>query len=179
MNVSRMEMQRIRSAETLDKSQFTATILDHRGQFYAIAYSYLRSESDALEALQEATFRAWSKRATLKNPLMFKTWFIRILINICIDERRRRERVLPFEEDQGIVGASTEMNQDRVEMLEILNQIKPKYRHVLLLKYYHDFTYVEIASILSRSEGTVKSWQRQGLKLLRKLMKSRGEWNNE
>lgn len=178
MNPSQMEMRRTMPADLQNEAFFTQTVMECRSQLYAIAYSYLRSDSDALEALQETAFRAWSKRGSLKNPELFKTWLIRILINVCIDERRRSKRLAPLREER-LPEPVEGMNYDRLEMLEVLDRLKLKHRHVLLLKYYHDLTYAEIASILNRSESTVKSWQRQGLKQLRKELKNGGAWENE
>lgn len=66
----------------------------------------------------------------------------------------------------------------KLEMLWAVEQVKPKYRHVLLLKYYNDMTLPEIAELLRKPEGTVKTWQHKGLKQLRTIMKNRGEWND-
>ncbi len=56
-----------------------------------------------------------------------------------------------------------------------LDQLKPKYRHVLTLKYYQDMTLTEIARVLDCPEGTVKTWLHQGLKQLRRHMHVGGE----
>lgn len=66
-----------------------------------------------------------------------------------------------------------------MEMQWALSQVKLKYRHVLLLKYYNDMTLAEIAVLLKKPEGTVKTWQHKGLKQLRMIMKNRGEWNEQ
>lgn len=141
---------------------------EHR-KCYSIAYSYLGSEADALEAVQEASCRAWMKRKKLKDEQAFTPWLIRITINCCMDELRRRKRMIPAEqlrEDQ-----TQEMkNSDRIDLERAMNRMKPKYRHVVILKYYQDMTIPEIANVLQKPEGTIKTWLREGLKQLRKYL---------
>ncbi|AIQ10755.1 sigma-70 family RNA polymerase sigma factor [Paenibacillus durus] len=163
------EMTKVTLAGVGTEVQFSDAVRLHRELLYGIACSYLRNRSDTLEAVQEAICRAWIKRATLKDPKAFKSWIIRILIYVCIDEQRRRKRTVPLE-DKDLAGQVTDIGHGRLEMLSVLERIKPKYRHVLLLKYYNDLTIPDIAAILQKPEGTVKTWQHKGLKQLRAIM---------
>lgn len=175
------EMKKMVFIQTNDETTFVQSIMEHQDTLFSIAYSYLRNRHDALEAIQEMTCRAWMKRSSLKNENAFKSWIIRILIYICIDEQRRRKRttVIPNEElDDAFNGATVDgIQADQLAIRTVLESIKPKYRHVLLLKYYNDMTLAEIAAILGKPEGTVKTWQHKGLEQLRKLMKNRGDWH--
>lgn len=56
-----------------------------------------------------------------------------------------------------------------------LERLKPKYRDVLMLKYYQDMTLTEISRVLQRPEGTVKTWLHQGLKQVREHIRKGGE----
>ncbi|MCG7376159.1 sigma-70 family RNA polymerase sigma factor [Paenibacillus sp. ACRSA] len=176
------EMKKMVFIQTNDETVFVQSIMEHQDTLFSIAYSYLRNRHDALEAIQEMTCRAWMKRRSLKNENAFKSWIIRILIYICIDEQRRRKRTTPIaneELDDALTDAATGygIDADQLAIRTVLQSIKPKYRHVLLLKYYNDMTLAEIAAILGKPEGTVKTWQHKGLEQLRKLMKNRGDWH--
>ncbi len=141
---------------------------DHR-KLYSIAFSYLRNEADALEMIQEASCRAWIKRKKLKDEQSFTPWIIRITINCCMDELRRRKREFPA--DKLHEDAVQEMkSSDRMDLERAMERMKPKYRHVVMLKYYQDMTTVEIAKVLQKPEGTIKTWLREGLKQLRKYL---------
>ncbi|RCX18486.1 RNA polymerase sigma (SigV) subunit [Fontibacillus phaseoli] len=157
-----------------DEHAFYQLISAQKRKLYSIAYSYLRNESDALDAVQETVCKAWVKCRQLKDPDAFVPWLIRILINRCIDEQKRRKRVLPLS------SLSPSENGEMISVykldLEIaLERLKPKYRHVLTLKYYQDMTLTEIAKVLDRPEGTIKTWLHQGLKQLRSKMTWGGE----
>ena len=56
-----------------------------RSKRYRTALAYLKNEGDALEAVQEVTFRAYEKIHSLKKPEYAKTWLVRIMMNYCRD----------------------------------------------------------------------------------------------
>lgn len=67
------------------------------------------------------------------------------------------------------------ISDSRLDLHQAMLRLKPKYRHVLMLKYYQDMTLTDIAKVLDRPEGTVKTWLHQGLKQLRGKMDAGGE----
>ncbi|GGF61862.1 RNA polymerase subunit sigma-24 [Paenibacillus albidus] len=147
---------------------FERLYVEHR-KMYAIAFSYLRTEADALEVVQEASCRAWMKRKKLKEKQYFTTWLIRITINCCIDELRRKKRVIPAE--QLAEGMVQEMkSHERIDLERAMERMKPKYRHAVILKYYQDMTIAQIAKVLEKPEGTIKTWLREGLRQLRNTL---------
>lgn len=150
----------------MDEEAFFERLYKEHRKMYAVAYSYLRTEADALEVIQEASCRAWMKRKKLKDEQSFTPWIIRITINCCMDELRRKKRVVVTERLEERAAQEMKSN-DRIDLERALNRIKPKYRHVILLKYYNDMTTIDIAKVLKKPEGTIKTWLRQGLKQLR------------
>lgn len=165
-----MEAAHTASEEEVFFNQVTV----HKRILYGIAYSYLRNEADALEMLQEATCRAWIKRKSLKDSTRFRPWLIRILINCCMDELKRRKRIVTAEPER-FQGGVMELASDRkIDMEQALDHVKPKYRQVLVLKYFQDMTIHDIAEVLNKPEGTIKTWLNKGLKQLRDKVKGKG-----
>jgi len=167
--------QLARAARQGDDEAFFLLVSAEKERLYRIAYSYLRNEADALEAIQETTCRAYGKLRQLKEPKYFHTWFIRILIHCCIDERKRRDRAAfpsnlsePTSEPQGHA-------DDRLELEEAIGKLEPRFRHVIILKYYQDMTLTEIARLLEKPEGTVKTWLHKALAQLRKQIGREGD----
>ncbi|MNC75481.1 ECF RNA polymerase sigma factor SigW [compost metagenome] len=73
-------------------------------------------------------------------------------------------------------GGVMEMKSDRrLDMEQALDGVKDKYRQVLVLKYYRDMTITEIAVVLDKPEGTIKTWLNKGLNQLRDKMHRKGE----
>lgn len=148
---------------------FIGKIAEHRRKLYGIAFSYLHNEADALEAIQEASCKAWIKRKSLKDDALFLPWMIRILINCCMDELRKRKRVIVSDkagEDRGAEMVSS----NRIDLERALAKLNAKHRHVVILKYYHDMTLTEIARVLNKPEGTVKTWLHKALKQMREFV---------
>ncbi|MTI47508.1 sigma-70 family RNA polymerase sigma factor [Sporosalibacterium faouarense] len=157
-----------------DDEAFYSIIHDNKEQLYRIAFSYLKNKEDSLEAIQEMTFRAYKNISKLKKPKYFKTWIIRILINYCVDEQKRQRKTLTLNRSsEGIT------DSDRVEKLTVesaVDKLKPKYKDVIVLKYFEDLTISEIADIMKCPEGTIKTRLSRGLASLRKYLGEDGEF---
>ncbi|WP_042168856.1 sigma-70 family RNA polymerase sigma factor [Paenibacillus gorillae] len=153
-------------------------------QLYGIAYSYMRNETDAMEAVQETVCRVWAKRRSLRDPKLFTTWMIRILIRVCMDERKKKRReVLSIDSDnQGWSEDRTKNNlpdvAERIDMEAQIKALPSKYRMVIVLKYYRDLTITEIAELLEKPDGTVRTWLHKGLKLLKNDLTAIGKGEN-
>ncbi|AHV98888.1 RNA polymerase sigma factor [Paenibacillus sabinae] len=164
-----MDEVRLADVALMDEEAFFERLYVERRKMYAIAFSYLGTETDALEVVQEASCRAWMKRKKLKDEQAFTPWLIRITINCCMDELRRKKRMFPAE--RLAEEAAQEMkSNERIDLEWAMNRMKPKYRHVVILKYYQDMTTAQIAMVLNKPEGTIKTWLREGLKQLRKYL---------
>jgi len=158
-----------------DEEAFFSFLSIHKRKLYGIAYSYMHNESDALDMLQEGAYKGWLKCHTLKDPAAMLPWLIRILIRCCIEEIRRRKRRPPIVMEQAYRNSPEMVSVAKLDMENALNRLKPKYRHVIILRYYNDMTIPDIAKALGKAEGTVKTWLHQGLKQLRGKINYGGE----
>ena len=64
---------------------------ERREKLYRAAFMTLGSEAAAIDAVDEAVYRGYRKFHTLRKQEYLETWLMRILINVCRDELRRRE----------------------------------------------------------------------------------------
>jgi len=85
-----MELHIMKRTIEGDEQAFLSVMLAQKADLYRNALAFLKNEHDAIEAVQEVTFRAYKKIKTLKKPAYVKTWLIRIMINYCQDVRRKR-----------------------------------------------------------------------------------------
>lgn len=132
-------------------------------QLYRVAYLYLGSESAAVDAVDEAVYRGYLKRRSLRREAYFSTWLTRILINVCLDELHRRQRETPVE----TLPERAETPYDALPLQEALERLPEDLRSVIALRYFGGFTLVETARALGLPEGTVSSRQRRALQLLK------------
>lgn len=146
-----------------------------KSKMYGIAFAYMRNEADALEAIQETVCRVWLKRRGLRDENYFTTWMIRILINVCMDERKKRKREKPSPADQLERMGTAQEPTERMGMAEEIAKLPPNYRMVIVLKYYRDMTITDIAELLEKPDGTIRTWLHKALKQMKAEMGSREE----
>src|SRR5436853_3061034 len=72
-----------------DEAAFDVLVARHQGRAYRLAWSPLRDAEDARDLSQEAFLRVYRTAATFRGEAKFSTWFYRILVNLCLDHRRR------------------------------------------------------------------------------------------
>lgn len=162
----------VKRAKKGDDTAFYDLMQQHKVQLYRMALSYLKNENDAVEAVQEVTYRAYRSIKKLKQPAYFSTWLIRILLNYCHDEVKQRKRFVITDELSHYIGHTNESYS--FEMLDVLNRMDERYREVIVLKYFHDLKIKEISEVLQRPEGTVKTWLHKGLQLMREQLTEKG-----
>lgn len=171
-----MELEQLMASMPKSREElFYETLCSYKEQLYRIAYSYLKNEQDALEAIQETTCRAYMSLGKLKDHSYFKTWVIRILINYCIDEQKRKHKNGAVPENMDIAMGSFDDKKLQVE--EYVQRLEPKFRQIIVLKYFEDMKINEIAAVMKKPEGTIKTWLTKALKRLKDLMSEEGEGN--
>ncbi len=146
--------------------------------------SYLRGQGaeDADGMANEVFLRAFRNLATFRgDEAAFRSWLFVIARNCLIDERRRQMRRPAFvagadRQGPAAPGAEQEafehIGAERVH--ELLSELSPDQRDVLLLRIVADLTVDQIATVLGKQPGAIKQLQRRGLESLRRRMQ-RGE----
>ena len=133
---------------------------------YRVSCSQLSIEADREDAVQETLRRAWEKRASLTNDHHLQTWVIRILINVCHDIQRERQRLIPTEKiSEPVIHAPT----DTVDLRNCLFQLDERERIPIMLHYIEGYEVREIAAILRIPQGTVKSRLDRGRRQLKDI----------
>jgi RNA polymerase sigma-70 factor (ECF subfamily) len=128
---------------------------------YSIALRYLRGdEAAARDAAQEAFVRMFRSAATFRSESRLSTWLYRIVANTCIDELRRRRRLVllgDIPESLHPVAPAPESDEADADVTAAVSRLSPKLRLAVLLRYFEDLSYDEMAEVLGCSPGTVAS----------------------
>jgi RNA polymerase sigma-70 factor (sigma-E family) len=96
-----------------------------------------------------------------------------VLVHAWLDERRRPwRREAPAAEPPEVAGTASSGVEDRLLLLDLLAQLPPRRRAVVVLRFYCDLSVAETAAVLDINEGTVKSQAARGLATLRLLARS-------
>ncbi|MGO1527502.1 MAG: RNA polymerase sigma factor [Senegalia sp. (in: firmicutes)] len=144
--------------------EFYRILKENKDQLYRIAYSYLGDKEEALDAIQETTYKGYTNLNKLKKKEYMKTWTIRILINYCINRKKKMKRKVELYKD--FEDGNINFQHD-LEVHDLVERLKPKYREIIILKYFEDLTIAEISKILDMPEGTIKTRLNRGLNSLR------------
>ncbi|WP_026694739.1 sigma-70 family RNA polymerase sigma factor [Peribacillus kribbensis] len=158
-----------------DDEAFLELIGLHKIKLYKIAFSYLKNQNDALEAVQETTFRAYRSIGTLRQPQFVSTWLVRILINYCSSHLRMNKNLVSGERLGDL--PSGQSGSASLELQEAIQGLEEKQREIIMLRYFHDMKIKDIADVLQCPEGTAKTWLTKALQSLRRMMKKGGAWD--
>lgn len=170
-----------------DRDAFRLLFERHKDRVYSVAlYFFGGDEALAGDVTQQVFLKLFTRISQYQGEAEFTTWLYRMTTNVCIDEQRKRRRFLQFGDD-GDGGGAGEIFENcsmdealaRGELSRSVGRavatLKPKLRVVMLLKYFEELSYEEIASVLGCSKGTVASRLNRGHKILaRKLGHLRG-----
>ena len=152
----------------MDKDTFARQVTDLQGGLYRVAASYLRGESDRLDAVSEAITRAWEKRHTLRDEGLFRTWITRILIRECVNIQRRQKRSVPVD---ALPEAESEPEDERIAALrEALAQLPQRQRTMIVLHYMEGYDVREVARIMGTTKNAVCAGLSRARARLRTLM---------
>ncbi|MAS37720.1 MAG: RNA polymerase subunit sigma-24 [Anaerolineaceae bacterium] len=156
--------------ETLDGNQdaFAELVNTYQNAVYNLCYRMLGERTEAEDATQEAFLRAFLNMDRYDPARSFKTWVLSIASNHCIDRLRKRrltwlslEEPLPpninlrSDEPEPEQAAIHDERSQAVQAL--LNNLSTEYRAAVILRYWYDYSYAEIADILDTTESAIKS----------------------
>ena len=132
---------------------------------YRDSYTRLRAAAsrlvhwqDADDMVQDAFVRALQREAGFRRDASPATWMHRIVVNLCLDERRKRQRRHSLETEAAPDAlAGPPRLPDRVTVRAALQRLSPADRRICLLYDVMGYTHVEIARALRIPVGTSKS----------------------
>lgn len=153
--------------KNLNRSEFTSRVLNCERAMYKTAYCLLYNAADCQDAVQEAIFKAWSKKDSLRDEEAFEAWLMRILVNTCKSTLRARGRRGECAlEDIYPAPPSTEG-----ELLETVRGLEERHRLPVIMRYVNGYSATEISQILRMPYRTVLKRLREARIILKDAMK--------
>jgi RNA polymerase sigma-70 factor, ECF subfamily len=160
----------IEACQAGDREAFRLLFETYKDRVFSIAcYSFGGDETAAGDVSQQIFLKLMTSIGQFRGDSAFTTWLYRLVVNACIDERRKRRRFMPFELKPTASIEERRPQEKRYAKLEIadsvhaaISELKPKLRMPILLKYVEDLSYEEIAGVLGCSKGTVASRLNRG-----------------
>ena len=140
----------------------------YQNPVYNLAYRLLGNSMEAEDAAQEAFIRAYTRLETYDPARKFSSWLLSIASHYCIDVlRRRRVSLLSIEDLPPMIELSMPkavqpeqiviQGQAASDVQQLLSALPPSYRTPVILRYWYDMSYKEIAETMGVTESTVKT----------------------
>jgi len=160
------EIAWIQRAMAGDQEAFACLVEAYQTPVYNLAYRMLGNAAEAEDAAQETFIRVYTRLDTYDSERKFSSWLLAIASNYCIDRlRQRRFGWLSLDElppwrwltsssrpEEAVI-----RGEERDEVRQLLDQLPPHYRATVILRYWYDLSYQEIAEAMETTESAVKS----------------------
>ena len=179
------EQDWVRRARAGDETAFTALVETYQTAIYNLCYRMLGEAGEAEDAAQETFLRAYTQLSSYDPTRSFKTWLFSIANHHCIDRLRKRRLTwlslddpLPphpalQEPTPGPEEAS--VRREQTEALQaLLAKLSPDDRTVIVMRYWYDFSYEEIAEATRSTVSAVKSRLHRARGSMAEMIKAEG-----
>lgn len=161
----------IRQCLAGDDRAFAALVERHGAAVWRTVREILRDKEDVEDVVQESFLAAYRALGRFRGDAQFRTWLLTIAHNAAVSraQQRSRRRESAFQQDEDETGADAFPSADKLpdELLEakaleehlarLIEGLPDHYRVVLVLYYYEQLTYEEIAGVVGRPINTVKA----------------------
>ena len=169
---------------------FEELVRRYQRPIVAYVYRMVGDYDAALDLAQEVFIKVYNSLGRYRPEFKFSTWIYRIAHNAAIDHLRRQGAARIEEmEVEGQEGTTfekplaskaptpeqeTERGERRAEIEEVVAQLSPAYRELIVLRHSHDLSYDEVAEVTSLPLGTVKNRIFRAREAMRELLVARG-----
>jgi RNA polymerase sigma factor (sigma-70 family) len=169
---ARSDLNLVEQAKLGNEKAFATLMYKYRDSIYYMLLKMVNNPADAEDLTIEAFGKAFSNLDLYTPRFAFSTWLFKIATNNCVDFIRKKQvSPSPLDHLQESMENATMniqsdlpdpeesmINHQKIAALnEIVNQLKPRYRSLIELRYFREYSYEEIASELKLPIGTVKA----------------------
>lgn len=177
-----------RALDNKDQLAYAELMGKYRDSIYFMMLKMVQNSDDADDLTIEAFGKAFKRLDKYVPNYAFSTWLFRIATNNCIDFIRKRKLKTfsidkPFEDDDGeqsmfslqspgMNPEQTFINEQKIKLMrKIVDNLKPRYKDLVVLRYFEELSYEEISEELNLPLGTVKAQLFRAREFLFQLMK--------
>jgi len=177
----------VQKARSGDQKAYAELLGRYRDAIYFMLLKMVNNPSDAEDLTIEAFGKAFKNIGQYTPNFAFSTWLFKIATNNCIDfTRKKGAATIPLDQsnddpDTATVTIQSDtldpeahmINSQKVKLLrEVVNKLKPRYRTLVELRYFKEYSYEEISQELELPIGTVKAQLFRARELLFNILKT-------
>jgi RNA polymerase sigma-70 factor, ECF subfamily len=164
-----IEGESVASALSGSAAAFTRLVEMYQNPIYNLCYRMLGDPGEAEDAAQEAFLRAYSQLHRYDPARSFKTWLFSIASHHCIDRLRRRRVIWLGIEDEPLMTHPALLEprpgpeqmavrrEEEAAVQALLAELAPRDRCAIVMRYWYDMSYEEIAHATGSTASAVKS----------------------
>ncbi len=175
------EAKLLQKAQQGDASSYGALVQLCQKSLYRRAIALVGQAEAAEDLLQESLLLGWRSIQAFRGESSLHTWLYRILSNKCKDYLRSSRKqsadisidaspALVLKDERINLEKKLELSEEARYLIEKVNLLPKRYRALLLLRYYDDLSYEQIAKLTHAKVGTVKSRLFAARGMLRKML---------
>ena len=183
---ARLDIELVQNAISGDQKAYTELMDRYRDPIYYMLLKMVNNTSDAEDLTIEAFGKAFKNIRQYTANFAFSTWLFKIasnnaidfmrkkkLNNVSIDETMRDTDALPVNiRSEQPTPEESMISEQKIQMLRrIVAKLKPRYRKLVELRYFHEYTYEEISAEMELPIGTVKAQLFRARELLQNILK--------
>jgi len=184
------DQEAVAQAAKGDHEAFRVLVERYQNRAYGLALRVMRDEESARDVVQEAFLKAYRSLDRFEGRSSFYTWLYRIVMNLCLDAKRRQPagRLVEWDEQRAVQTAAVDPDRQRASspsgelersqlrdaLRHAIEQLPDDARETLVMREIDGLSYAEIAQALEIPKGTVMSRLHHARKRLRTLLEASG-----
>lgn len=183
------EKELIRQAKSGNLKAYEEIIGLYEKKVFSTIYYMVKNDNEVEDIAQEVFIKIYKNLGNFKEESSLYTWIYRITVNVCIDELKKRKKVVYLDEKIDTKDGEVELQlpddsksptdiaedndlKDRLE--KCIKKLPESQRMMIILRDIKGFTYMEIAEIMKMNLGTVKSKINRARASLKELLEEDG-----
>lgn len=168
-----------------DRDAFRALFETYKDKVYSVALRFAGEEAAAMDIAQDTFVKLFSCIGDFRGDSGFETWVYRIVVNRCLDQKRRTKRMLPLADElmatlrvAGDVLSQMLREEIGSRVRQAVEKLPAEQRIAIVLRYTEGLAYEQIAEVLGCSQGTVASRLNRAHKALERTLASLAKERN-
>src|SRR5690349_4109892 len=171
------ERELIQACQRGEREAFRSLFETYKNRVFSIALRFSGNEASAMDIAQETFLKLFSSIVDFRGASRLETWIYRLVVNSCLDHKRRNRRLIPLADDLAATLRTSTDSLNDILRSEVSSNVRsevdrltPDLRIVIVLRYTEALSYDEIAEVLGCSPGTVASRLNRAHKVLERRL---------
>lgn len=158
MEKTRSEQEILKAVIAGNKELYQDIVSRYMQTAYYVALGFVHNHQDALDISQDSFIRAYRKIRHYDPERPFFPWFYRVMKNLCMDHLKKLRRLNEVPLEENLILKEEKCDREMKEVLwRGIEELPFEQKEIIILRYFRQYSYQEIAEIINKPVGTVMS----------------------